>query len=265
MEPLIAVLTFRTAFCTLCTTSEEKGHLSCMFVIDTYKIMKNLIKLIKQTKVMESGNHFKNGTSLKYLLSRRMLTNEMLRLSLLAITCMMLGISLNACGTLVNAANAINQTAYNQSTLVIKPISNQIDLRFESCIRDGKSVIITYYLRNNTGKNFRMLNIGGSTSWCPNGQGEYTTIVDDRGNNYNTAIGDRDYTSHELAGERKREGSINVTLPNDIWVKGIYTIYNVDPAANSFQIVNIAFDQYGGGNLCYDASYGFKNLPIDNQ
>ena len=159
------------------------------------------------------------------------------------------------------------QQSANLSTVKLKPINNRIELRLESCIRDGKSVSITYYLRNNTGRNVRMLDIGSSTQWCANNNGEYTTVVDDLGNNYTADYNGQKYnTYHELAGEKPNTNrTLNVTLPNGVWVKGVYTILSVNQAAKSFQVVNIAFDQYGGGNLCYDVSYGFKDLPITSQ
>jgi TPR repeat protein len=166
---------------------------------------------------------------------------------------------------------AVMQTtaAQDYSKVKLKPVNNKIDLRLESCIRDGNSVTITYYLRNNTGKNYRMLSIGFSTQWCPDNRGEYTAVVDNLGNNYTSSWNDMQYNIYqELAGIKKSgmESYINnVTLPDGVWVKGIYTILKVNSGAKFFQRVNIAFDQYGGGNLCFDSSFGFSNLPIYTQ
>lgn len=156
--------------------------------------------------------------------------------------------------------------AQDYSMVKGKSINNKIDLSLESCIWDGKSVIITYYLKNNTGKDFKMIYLGTSTKWCGDEDGENTLVIDDLGNNYTGSIKDQRYNTYqELNGVKKdrNETHINVTLPNGIRVKGMYVIYNVDPLAKSFQVVNIAFTQFGG--LCRESSFSFKNLPIYTQ
>ena len=135
--------------------------------------------------------------------------------------------------------------AQDYSMVKLKPINNGIDLKLESCIRDGNSVTITYYLRNNTGKDFVLNYLGTLSSYCgENVKGENTLVVDNLGQNY-IGNGYEYNTYQELAGVKKNDlqAYIDVTLPNDIWMKGIYVMRNVNPAAESFQMVKLAFTQ----------------------
>ena len=143
--------------------------------------------------------------------------------------------------------------AQDYSMVKLKPINNKIELKLESCVRDGNSVTITYYLRNNTRAGVKMIYIGSISEYCSNNKGENTLVVDNLGYNYTGDHMERNYNTYqELCGVKSNtmedNGAITVTLPSDVWVKGIYVLKNVNPAAKFFQLVNIAFTQYGG--LC---------------
>jgi len=70
-----------------------------------------MIKILRKMRVMEFGNHFKNGARLKYLMGRKLI-NVTLRLRMLAITCIILGI----CVFLAACSSSSSKSSYNFQT-----------------------------------------------------------------------------------------------------------------------------------------------------
>jgi hypothetical protein len=171
----------------------------------------------------------------------------------------MLGILL-LCGTMY---------AQDYSMVRGKSINSRIELRLGSCVRDGNTAIITYYLRNNTGEAYKMYNVGSADAY---GDEECVTqIVDDEGNSY-TDSNNRENNKYTLMlnGVNSRDNSSwryiisSVNLPKNIWVKGEVYVPRLKADARFFQIVKIGFSPYAG-DLALPACFAFYDIPIYTQ
>ncbi|MDR1119683.1 MAG: SEL1-like repeat protein [Dysgonamonadaceae bacterium] len=146
-------------------------------------------------------------------------------------------------------------TAQDYSKTRIFSFNDRVEFIVESCIRDASTntATIVYYLKNNTEKPFPMEAIGyhilrDASAYCD------TRIMNDRGT-------ECELSSHTLAGEDDSSGGyINkLTLLPGIQVKGVLVISKIDPAARTFQLVNIGFKTSTYGPCM---SYGMRDIPL---
>jgi uncharacterized protein YgiM (DUF1202 family) len=159
--------------------------------------------------------------------------------------------------------------ALDYSMVKSKSVSDRIELRLESCVRDGNTAIVTYYLKNNTGETYKMYKVGSTSAY--GNEDCVTQIIDDQGNAY-TDPNNFSNNKHTLMlnGTDSRDNSSSrniipsVNLPDNIWVKGVVYIHNLKANARSFQIMKIGFSPYGG-DLALPACFVFYNLPIYTQ
>jgi TPR repeat protein len=154
--------------------------------------------------------------------------------------------------------------AQDYSKMRIFSFNERVEFTVESCIRDASAntATIVYYLKNNTGKPYIMESIGKLS------QGQYcgdraTRIIDDRGK-------DCGVLSHELGGEHITgyyKDISRVVLPSGVQIKGVFVISGIDPAARTFQLVNIGFDSrvQEGGSAPTCVHYGIRDIPLYTQ
>ncbi|MDH6306367.1 TPR repeat protein [Parabacteroides sp. PF5-5] len=135
-----------------------------------------------------------------------------------------------------------------------------LDIRFESCIKEGNLTLITYYIKNNIGQPIKMVNIGSREDFFDdNDPACKTNIVDNIGNSYimrSLTLG----TESSIPDSDSYPARMTIDLPTDVWLKGTIGILT-HASAKSFQNVNIGFLlrlEKGFYGFCYT----FQNVPI---
>lgn len=120
--------------------------------------------------------------------------------------------------------------------------SNSLHMTIKSCRAEGKNVVVTFYLRNNSPHDVRLQAF------------KIKTLLDDEGNSYSNL---EDYTIRQ-GNRRISYLSGYVDMPSSTRVKMSIEIENVDPAASSFDVLQMPLNIKEKGTVTYE----IRNLPI---
>lgn len=122
--------------------------------------------------------------------------------------------------------------------LLVENGYNSLPLTIKSCRAEGKNVVVTFYLRNNSSQDLTPRNFF------------IKTLIDDEGNSY-----DRDRNCTIKQGGKRASW---VDIPNNTRVKMTLEVGPVDPAASAFDVIQLQMYIKEKGNVIYE----IRNLPI---
>lgn len=133
-------------------------------------------------------------------------------------------------------------TSTLSAQLSVENGSNSLPMTIKSCRAEGKNVVVTFYLRNNSHQDVHLRAF------------TIKTLIDDEGNSYSSLS---DYSINQ---GKRRISSLSgyVDIPSDTRVKMSIEIENVDPAASSFDVIQWQMHVKGKGTLTYEV----RNLLI---
>ena len=143
------------------------------------------------------------------------------------------------------ALKASREQAEDYSSATVISCDSRIDVKILSCKWSGTSVVFNYSLTN-TGLGDFDIAIGDS---------DYTTIYDNKGN---------EYTSYYMTFRDRNNGGsgrIVTKFPEGPECKGSITIKNVPSDVKSFSYLLYTYSSYGGPKLSADR-ISFKNVPV---
>jgi hypothetical protein len=135
-------------------------------------------------------------------------------------------------------------TGYETAT--VKSFSTNVDFIIESCINDGKTLTLSYYL-NNRGSELDVRVFGAEVNPFSNYK-DKTRLLDDLGNEYEIVF--------NVVGKTSVANSqgINFVLPEGVKLKGEIRVANFNSRAKTLQLANIV------GNI-YDNTRKNPNNP----
>lgn len=122
--------------------------------------------------------------------------------------------------------------------LLVENGYNSLPLTIKSCRAEGKNVLVTFYLKNNSSQDLEPRNF------------YIKTLIDDEGNSYARA----QFHTIKQGGQKTRW----VDIPNNTRVKMTLEVGPVDPAASAFDVIQLQMYIKEKGNVVYE----IRNLPI---
>ena len=169
--------------------------------------------------------------------------------SMTVITCIIMGISLNGCGALMNVANTVNEAAYS---LRIETPGRRMEVKLTNTelIENGKQFMMEFLLTNH-GQEIGTYWIGKETGGSPmiayDNMGTASTVHITWGNSNTWAT-----------------GQIGATLPDNVPVLMKVFVSNFNPQATMFSQIKF-FASCGSFNVPCEGAAGsfiFRNVPI---
>ena len=149
-------------------------------------------------------------------------------------------------------------TTAGYETATIRSFSKEVDFILESCINDGKTLILSFYL-NNRGKE---LDISGFSNYINplSEKRDYAKFIDDLGNEYEVC-----YNAVGKSIRTDREG-VSFVLSEGVKVKGEIRVPKFNSRAKTLQLVNIVGNirtgQQIGVNQYQSLNIILKNVPV---